>query len=84
MPADAAEVATEVIETAVAGEPATDRVAALQGLLQEHGLAAYIVPTGDAHNSEYVAERDMRRVFVSPPPARPGHFSRLRASRPAS
>lgn len=25
----------------------------------------YIVPTGDAHNSEYVSARDMRRVFIS-------------------
>lgn len=27
-------------------------------------LQAYIVPTGDAHQSEYVAENDQRRVFI--------------------
>lgn len=28
-------------------------------------LAAYIVPTADEHNSEYVAESDKRRAFLS-------------------
>ena len=29
------------------------------------GLDAYIVPSCDAHNSEYLADTDMRRAFVS-------------------
>ena len=29
------------------------------------GLDAYIVPSRDAHNSEYLADTDMRRAFVS-------------------
>lgn len=28
-------------------------------------LSAYIVPSSDAHNSEYLAEHDKRRAFVS-------------------
>ncbi len=28
-------------------------------------LSAYIVPSNDAHNSEYLAEHDKRRSFVS-------------------
>lgn len=44
---------------------ATPDVASLQRLLAQHNLAAYIVPTSDAHNSEYVAEQDKRRVFIS-------------------
>jgi Xaa-Pro aminopeptidase len=59
----AVETATEA-STATEEQP-TERVAALQALLQERGLAAYIVPTADAHNSEYVAASDMRRVFIS-------------------
>ena len=29
------------------------------------GLDAYIVPSRDAHNSEYLADTDTRRAFVS-------------------
>lgn len=29
------------------------------------GIHAYIVPSGDAHQSEYIAECDMRRQFIS-------------------
>lgn len=29
------------------------------------GLSAYIVPSSDAHSSEYISERDKRRQFVS-------------------
>jgi Xaa-Pro aminopeptidase len=43
----------------------TPAVSALQELLCAHGLAAYIVPTADAHNSEYVADVFKRRVFIS-------------------
>ena len=33
--------------------------------LPHYRLAAYIVPTTDAHGSEYVAERDKRRQYIS-------------------
>ena len=38
---------------------------ALRRLLTQHGLAAYLVPSEDAHASEYIAQRDERRAFVS-------------------
>jgi Xaa-Pro aminopeptidase len=33
--------------------------------MRSAGLAAYVVPTQDAHSSEYVAECDKRRAFLS-------------------
>jgi len=43
----------------------SERLKSLQSLLAEQKLDAYIVPSADAHQSEYVAERDMRRGFIS-------------------
>lgn len=40
-------------------------MARLRGLLASRGLAAYVVPTADAHNSEYVSARDKRRAFLT-------------------
>jgi Xaa-Pro aminopeptidase len=42
-----------------------ERLAALRALLVEHALDALIVPTEDAHQSEYVAPCDKRRQFIS-------------------
>ena len=44
---------------------AGERLAALRALMRAARLAAYIVPSSDAHSSEYVAERDMRRRWLS-------------------
>lgn len=44
---------------------AARRLASLRELLVRHRLNAYVVPTADAHNSEYVAECDKRREFLS-------------------
>ncbi|XP_061726966.1 xaa-Pro aminopeptidase ApepP-like [Cydia pomonella] len=43
------------------------RLAALRALMaaQPTALAAYIVPTADAHNSEYIAPADARREWLS-------------------
>eukprot|EP01137_Pigoraptor_chileana_P003654 Opistho-2@44147 len=50
----------------VAGKvPSGDRLAQLRTLMREHGLAAYLVPPEDAHQSEYLAEQDKRRAFIS-------------------
>lgn len=57
--------AVEVADQLATATTPTPAVAALQELLQERGLAAYIVPTADAHNSEYVADVDKRRVYIS-------------------
>lgn len=48
-----------------AARSAADKLAALRALMRDARLAAYVVPTADAHNSEYVCERDQRRTFIS-------------------
>lgn len=45
--------------------PVQKRVEQLQKLLAEHQLDAYVVPSGDPHQSEYVAEAWKRREFIS-------------------
>lgn len=37
----------------------------LRCLMREHNLQGYIVPTADAHNSEYVRDVDKRREYIS-------------------
>ncbi|CAG0888017.1 unnamed protein product, partial [Darwinula stevensoni] len=41
------------------------RLSALRQLMSEKGLQAYIIPSGDAHQSEYVSDHDKRRGFIS-------------------
>ena len=41
------------------------KLSQLRTLMRAHKLAAYIVPTADAHQSEYVSARDGRRAFIS-------------------
>eukprot|EP00732_Lithocolla_globosa_P003343 Lithocolla_globosa_v1_NODE_2639_length_1924_cov_24.632424.p1 type:complete len:601 gc:universal NODE_2639_length_1924_cov_24.632424:40-1842(+) len=41
------------------------RLERLRGLMKEHGLQAYIVPSEDAHQSEYIAACDRRREYLS-------------------
>ncbi|KAF9267675.1 Creatinase/aminopeptidase [Marasmius fiardii PR-910] len=43
----------------------TQRLEQLRELMKEHGLDYYVIPTDDAHQSEYVAPVDERRVFIS-------------------
>ena len=47
--------------------PATGklRLAGLRSLMRERGLGAYVIPSGDAHSSEYVAEADKRREWLT-------------------
>lgn len=42
----------------------SQRVASLRKLMQDNGVTAYVVDSGDAHYSEYVADTDKRRVSV--------------------
>lgn len=42
-----------------------DRVDALRQLMRKHSITAYIVPSDDAHMSEYVADCDRRRAFIT-------------------
>ncbi|KAJ1679644.1 hypothetical protein EV182_001628 [Spiromyces aspiralis] len=41
------------------------RLAKLRELMRTHGINAYIVPSEDAHQSEYVAACDERRAYIS-------------------
>eukprot|EP00312_Isochrysidales_sp_CCMP1244_P008967 CAMPEP_0196715046 /NCGR_PEP_ID=MMETSP1090-20130531/76018_1 /TAXON_ID=37098 /ORGANISM="Isochrysis sp, Strain CCMP1244" /LENGTH=405 /DNA_ID=CAMNT_0042055151 /DNA_START=62 /DNA_END=1277 /DNA_ORIENTATION=- len=41
------------------------KVAGMRSLLKAHSLAAYLVPSGDAHSSEYVSEADKRREWLT-------------------
>ncbi|NXE84917.1 XPP2 aminopeptidase, partial [Cochlearius cochlearius] len=43
----------------------TLRLAALRDVMRAHGVQAYIVPSTDAHMSEYIAERDARLGWLT-------------------
>ncbi|XP_069163625.1 uncharacterized protein [Procambarus clarkii] len=43
----------------------TDRVARLRAQMSRKGFDAYIIPTDDEHQSEYVASADRRREYIS-------------------
>lgn len=43
----------------------SDRLAALRKSMADSGVAVYIVPSEDEHQSEYVAPLDQRRSFIS-------------------
>ncbi|KAJ4421430.1 hypothetical protein N0V85_000191 [Neurospora sp. IMI 360204] len=43
----------------------TDRLAALRSLMKERNVDIYVVPSEDSHASEYIAECDARRAFIS-------------------
>ncbi|CAG5000130.1 unnamed protein product [Parnassius apollo] len=46
-------------------QTAQQRLDAVRRVLQERGVDAYIVPTADAHNSQYIAPSDARREWLS-------------------
>ncbi|KAI0746192.1 Creatinase/aminopeptidase [Earliella scabrosa] len=43
----------------------TSRLEALRDLMRNHGLDYYVIPSEDAHGSEYIAPHDKRREWVS-------------------
>ncbi|KAK4540964.1 hypothetical protein LTR36_008472 [Oleoguttula mirabilis] len=43
----------------------TDRLQRLRALMKQHKVDIYIVPSEDAHSSEYIAPTDARREFIS-------------------
>ena len=44
---------------------ASEMLQALCELMKEHGIAAYVVPSEDAHSSEYASNCDERRSWLS-------------------
>ncbi|KYQ91757.1 peptidase M24 family protein [Tieghemostelium lacteum] len=45
--------------------PIKTKVNALRGLMQKQNLDAYIVPSEDQHQSEYISLKDKRREYIS-------------------
>ena len=43
----------------------TDRIAKLRKLMEERKMDAYIIPSADNHQSEYVGEHFKARAFIS-------------------
>ncbi|XP_049884490.1 xaa-Pro aminopeptidase ApepP-like [Pectinophora gossypiella] len=46
-------------------ENSLQRLTALRTVMAAAGVDAYIIPTGDAHNSQYIAPTDARREWIS-------------------
>ena len=42
-----------------------ERIEALRGLMEERGIDAYLVPTADFHESEYVGDHFKCREFIT-------------------
>lgn len=42
-----------------------ERISKLRGLMKERGIDAYIIPTADPHQSEYIADHYKTRVWIS-------------------
>ncbi|KIK04842.1 hypothetical protein K443DRAFT_675621 [Laccaria amethystina LaAM-08-1] len=43
----------------------TERLAKLRELMKQHSVQAFVVPSEDQHSSEYLANCDKRRAFIS-------------------
>ena len=52
-------------ERACRPDDARKKLAGLRALMRECGVAAYVVPSEDAHASEYVAAADERRAWLT-------------------
>lgn len=51
--------------TSIVRRAAAEKLSLLRSALRAANLHAYVVPTSDAHNSEYVSEHDKRRAYLS-------------------
>jgi hypothetical protein len=47
-----------------ASNDSSQRLAELRTIMNEHGVDAYIIPSEDAHQSEYIADVDKRRAWI--------------------
>ncbi|KAJ3150312.1 hypothetical protein HK101_001967 [Irineochytrium annulatum] len=56
---------TGTVMMANSGVDTSERLTKLRGEMRKRDLAAYIVPSEDAHQSEYIAGCDARRAFIS-------------------
>ncbi|CEM10978.1 unnamed protein product [Vitrella brassicaformis CCMP3155] len=53
------------LATLIRQKSAAEKLSRLRELMKERGVNVYVVGTRDAHNSEYTADRDARRAYVS-------------------
>ncbi|XP_072946659.1 xaa-Pro aminopeptidase ApepP-like [Epargyreus clarus] len=51
--------------TRLTKQQALDRVRSMREVLNDYGVDAYVAPTADAHNSQYIAPSDARREWLS-------------------
>ncbi|KAF9821519.1 hypothetical protein SFRURICE_014283 [Spodoptera frugiperda] len=51
--------------TKMSSETAADRLRAVRAVMEAMRVDAYIVPTADAHNSQYISPADARREWLS-------------------
>ena len=42
-----------------------EKLKALRALMKERQIDAYVIPSGDAHTSEYIEDCDARRAFMT-------------------
>jgi Xaa-Pro aminopeptidase len=56
---------TRSLTAAMAKVDTSERLAKLRGLMKERNVQVYVVPSEDAHASEYIAQCDARREFIS-------------------
>lgn len=56
---------TDSLPSTITAMTALQRVSALRQLMREQRLHAFVIPTEDAHMSEYVASCDERRAFIT-------------------
>ena len=52
-------------EREIHGQKARERIAVLRKRMKESGVAAYIVPSGDFHGSEYVGDYFKAREYMT-------------------
>lgn len=57
--------ATGANSTRTINKPVKEKVTKLRELIRTSGLSAYIIPSEDAHMSEYIAECDRRRHYIT-------------------
>ncbi|KAJ8706623.1 hypothetical protein PYW07_012701 [Mythimna separata] len=62
---DAPTFVSDIPADKMSRETAADRLTAMRGVMNDVRVDAYIVPTADAHNSQYIAPADARREWLS-------------------
>ncbi|KAJ8704867.1 hypothetical protein PYW08_012187 [Mythimna loreyi] len=62
---DAPTYVSDIPANKMSRETAADRLRAMRAVMEDMRVDAYIVPTADAHNSQYISPADARREWLS-------------------